>query len=367
MALHTFTSESVAAGHPDKVADQVSDAMVDAALAADPKARVAVETLVTENRMVLAGEVTAAVKLDYTAVARSVVASLGYTDERFRFTDRSPVSVFVHEQSPDIAVGVDDGGAGDQGMMFGYACRETDELMPCPIAIAHVLTRGMDDARIDGTMPFLRPDGKSQVTVEYDGDLPVSVPVAVFAVPHDPAIDPTEVRAMLVKHVLAPLLARYGLNGMPKVIVNGTGKWEIGGPASDTGVTGRKIIVDTYGGYIPHGGGAFSGKDPTKVDRSGAYAARFIAKNVVAAKLADRCMVRLAYAIGQKDPVDVGIETFGTARKSETTIQSFATGLIPLSVGGIIRSLGLRRPIYRESARYGHFGRDGFPWERVVQ
>lgn len=364
-----FTSESVASGHPDKICDQISDAIVDAALAIDPKARVAVETLVTTNRVVLAGEVTCPKPLPYAKIARGVIKDLGYTDGIYDFSYRSPVSVYIHEQSPDIAVGVDSGGAGDQGMMFGYACSETPERMPLPIILAHRLVERLDEARERSILPFLRPDGKSEVKVAYNNGRPVGVERVVIAVPHDPKIDTKEVKRQIIKWVITPVLKRYGYQTPREkhIVINGTGKWEIGGPASDTGVTGRKIIVDTYGAYARHGGGCFSGKDPTKVDRSAAYACRYIAKNIVAAGLADRCELRVAYVIGFREPIAQSVECFGTERKSAAVIDAFAWGLLDLSVPGILKGLQLRRPMYRETARYGHFGRDGFPWERVVQ
>jgi S-adenosylmethionine synthetase len=363
----SFTSESVASGHPDKICDQISDAIVDSALSVDPKARVAVETLVTTERIVLAGEVTCTKKLAYEQIARDVIRSLGYTKDEFHFSHKSPISVYVHEQSPDIAVGVDDGGAGDQGMMFGYATRETPEYMPMPLMLAHRLVEAMDEARESQTLPYLRPDGKSEVKVLYENDVPVAVERVVIAVPHDPSVARDTLTDALYASVVAPVLKRYHLAPPKKkaLVVNGTGKWEIGGPASDTGVTGRKIIVDTYGAFARHGGGAFSGKDPTKVDRSGAYAARFLAKNIVAAGLASRAEVRVAYVIGQREPLAREIETFGTATASQRAIESFAWNLLDLSVPGILAGLDLRRPIYRESARYGHFGRSSFPWERI--
>ncbi len=365
-----FTSESVASGHPDKICDQISDAVLDAALARDPMSRVAVETLVTVNRVVMAGEVTCPASLAYENIAQNVIRSLGYTKKIYNFTDSSPISVYIHQQSPDIAAGVDDGGAGDQGMMFGYATRETKEYMPIPIILAHRLVQRMDEAREKKILPFLRPDGKSEVKVCYENGKPVSVEHVVIAVPHEPGVTNEELTAKLITKVITPVLSAYHYKTpvRPRIIVNGSrGRWEIGGPASDTGVTGRKIIVDTYGAFARHGGGAFSGKDPTKVDRSGAYACRFVAKNIVAAGLADRAEVRVAYAIGQREPIDREIETFGTERKKRSVIEDFAWNLLDMSVSGILKRLNLRRPIYRETARYGHFGRDGFPWEAVLQ
>lgn len=366
--LNLFTSESVASGHPDKICDQISDAVVDAAITRDPNARVAVETLVTANHIIMAGEVTCKNKIPYETLARQTVRELAYIGNKYQFSDKSPVTIYIHEQSPDIAGGVDTGGAGDQGMMYGYAVRETPQLMPLPIMLAHGLVRNLDQARTGGLIPKLRPDGKSQVTVEYDGLKPVRLARIVMAVPHEPDLTHAELRENLITKIIKPQVAFYGLR-MPRktdIIINGVkGRWTKNGPAADTGVTGRKIIVDTYGSSGRHGGGAFSGKDPTKVDRSAAYAARFIAKNVVAAKLADRCEVRLAYVIGHQDPVARGIETFGTSHNSPKQIESFAWKLLDLSVGGIIRGLDLRQPIYRSTACYGHFGRAEFPWERI--
>lgn len=367
MVTH-FTSESVAAGHPDKICDQISDAIVDAALTIDPKSRVAVETLVTVNRIVLAGEVTCPKPIPYAAIARNIVKSLGYTDGIYNFSHISPVSVYIHQQSPDIAQGVNTGGAGDQGMMFGYACNETPERMPLPIILAHRLVERMDDMREKKIMPFLRPDGKSEVKVTYHNSTPMAVERVVLAVPHDPNISNAKIKRKLIQWVIEPILNAYRLKTPDSsfIVINGTGRWEIGGPASDTGVTGRKIIVDTYGSFARHGGGCFSGKDPTKVDRSAAYACRYIANNIVANRLANRCEVRVAYVIGQREPIAKNIETFGTEKKPTKTIEDYAWKLLDFSVPGILEGLNLRRPIYRETARYGHFGRDGFPWERVV-
>ncbi len=365
---YTFTSESVAAGHPDKICDQISDSVVDAALAVYSKSRVAVETLVTVNQIVMAGEVTCPKKLPYESIARQMVKSLGYTNGIYNFSYHSPISVYIHEQSPDIAVGVDSGGAGDQGMMFGFATEETKSLMPLPIMLAHELVAAMDKARETNKLPFLRPDGKSEVKVRYEENKPVAVEEIVLAVPHDPLVNTNEVKFELMKQVIVPVMEEFK-SKMPnskQIIVNGTGKWDNGGPASDTGVTGRKIIVDTYGSMGRHGGGCFSGKDPTKVDRSGAYAARFIAKNIVAAGLATRCEVRVAYVIGQREPLDRVIDCFGTEKKSLKIIGDFAWGLLDLSVPGIIEGLKLRRPIYTKTAAYGHFGRNIFPWEKIV-
>lgn len=367
MSKYTFTSESVCAGHPDKVCDQVSDAIVDAVLTKDPTGRVAVETMAAFNRLVLAGEVTFNGKVDFEKIAREQIKRLGYNNPKFNFSDKSPIHLYIHEQSPEIAQGVDDRGAGDQGMMFGYACTETKELMPLPIMLAHMLTKRIDEVRENGVMKYLRPDGKSQVTVEYEDGKPLRVTHVVLAVPHDEKMTLQEVRDGLYKNVVMFVLKKYGYSvEMDNLIVNGTGVWHNGGPASDCGVTGRKIVVDGYGGYAKVGGGAFSGKDPTKVDRSGAYAARFIAKNIVAQKLADRCEVRLAYFIGARQPLMQEVETFGTGKKSNKVINDFANSILDTSVSGIIKGLKLQRPIYLPTAAYGHFGRSEFPWEKIV-
>jgi len=366
MTHSTFTSESVCSGHPDKICDQISDAILDAALSADKYSRVAVETLVTKNYVAMAGEVTTKAKLDYKKIASSVIAKLGYTDPILKFTDKSPIVAKIHTQSTEIAAGVDEMGAGDQGMMFGYACKESPELMPLPIAISHKLAEKIDAVRMSKKIPYLRPDGKTQATILYEDGKVKAVETLVLAVPHSEKVDLATVKSDLMKYVVAPILGGYGLTIDEKqVIVNGTGIWHIGGPASDTGVTGRKIVVDTYGGMARVGGGAFSGKDPTKVDRSGAYAARYIAKNIVAAGLADRCEVRLAYFIGAQKPLMQEVETFGTEKKSQKVIQDFMLKLIDTSVQGIIAKLNLRRPLYYKTASYGHFGRDQFPWEKI--
>lgn len=366
--ISNFTSESVAAGHPDKICDQISDAIVDAALTVDPKSRVAVETLVTQNRVVLAGEVTCPKYLNYQSIARSVIKDLGYTNKAWGFWHRSPISVYIHQQSADISQGVDDGGAGDQGMMFGYATDETKEYLPLPIVLSHKIVQALDQAREQKTIPYLRPDGKAEVRIDYRNGQPYKINTVVIAVPHDPKISNRQLKSDLKQHLLTSLFSNYKLlTTNYTLIVNGTGKWEIGGPASDTGVTGRKIIVDTYGAFARHGGGCFSGKDPTKVDRSGAYATRYLAKNIVANKLAAQCEVRVAYVIGQVEPIAIDIDTFGTEKKSKRAIKSFALNLLDLRVSSILKKLNLRRPIYRQTAAYGHFGRDQFPWEKINQ
>ena len=362
----TFTSESVCAGHPDKICDQVSDAILDEALKGDKYSRVAVETMVTRNFLAMAGEITTKVKLNYKKTAQKVIRNLGYTIPKLNFSDKSEIIVKIHTQSPEIAVGVDNLGAGDQGMMFGYACNETKELMPLPIMLAHRLAMGIDGLRETKRLPYLRPDGKTQVTVGYEKNIPKTIENIVLAVPHSEKIELSQVKEDLFNKLVTPILREYGYKlKRDQLIVNGTGVWHIGGPSSDTGVTGRKIIVDTYGGMARHGGGAFSGKDPTKVDRSAAYAARYLAKNIVANKLADRCEVRLAYFIGAKKPVMQEAETFGTEKKSVKIINSFADKLLDTSLKGIIAGLDLRRPIYFKTASYGHFGRNFFPWEKI--
>jgi S-adenosylmethionine synthetase len=362
-----FTSESVCSGHPDKICDRISDSILDAVLAVDPKGRVAVETLVTTDTIIIAGEVTARTKVDYEKVAREQVKKLGYTKANAGFSYRSDVQALIHSQSQEIAEGVDNEGAGDQGMMFGYACTETENYMPLPIAVAHRLAEKIDAVREKKIIPYLRPDGKTQVGITYEKGKVVGVDSLVVAVPHAEDVGLEEVSDTLYKKVIAPVLDSFKLSfPQKKVIINGTGVWHKGGPASDTGVTGRKIVVDTYGGYARVGGGAFSGKDPTKVDRSGAYAARFIAKNIVASKLADRAEVRLSYSIGLREPLMQEIETFGTAHVKDSFINDFAATLIDTSVRGIIERLDLRRPIYAATSAYGHFGRDEFPWEEIV-
>ncbi|MFA5137187.1 MAG: methionine adenosyltransferase [Patescibacteria group bacterium] len=368
MRYSSFTSESVCSGHPDKICDQISDGILDSALTQDKYSRVAVETLVTENFVTLAGEVTVKGKMDYKKIAKNVIRDLGYTDKKLRFIYESPIIIKIHTQSPEIARGVDMQGAGDQGMMFGYACCDSPSFMPLPIILAHELAQKIDEMRVNDTLPYLRPDGKTQVSVGYENGTPKSIEQVVLAVPHQEYIKLDQVRHDLYREVVCPVLQKYGFKAKEKdLIVNGTGVWYIGGPASDTGVTGRKIIVDTYGGMARVGGGAFSGKDPTKVDRSGAYAARFLAKNIVASGLAKRCEVRLAYYIGAKKPVMQEIETYGTEKKSYKVIKSYMNKILDTSVKGILETLDLRRPIYQKTASYGHFGRDGFPWEEILQ
>jgi len=369
MSYQLFTSESVAAGHPDKVADAISDAILDAVIAKDPTARTGLETIVGANRVGLFGEIKTTAKVDFEDITRKTIARLGYTNEDWNFSDKSPVGVYIHQQSPEIAMGVDNDGAGDQGMMFGYACNETPELMPLPITLAHKLTRKLDELRESGALKFLRPDGKSQVTVAYDKDgKPKSIEKVVMAVAHDEATADDEVRKTVKAKIIDVVLDEYGYTvDESQVVINGTGTWHIPGPDTDAGLTGRKIVVDTYGGYARVGGGAFSGKDPSKVDRSGAYAARYIAKNVVAAGLADRCEVALAYVIGRPEPQMKAFETFGTGKKSPKEIQKFIDGLLDTSVQGIVKGLDLLRPIYSETTAYGHFGKETLPWEQIAK
>lgn len=363
-----FASESVCAGHPDKVADAISDAIVDAVLAQDPHGRTAVETLVAHERIVLAGEINTTAVVDAEAIARAEIKRLGYTHQEWGFSDQSPIENYLHQQSPEISVGVDDFGAGDQGLMFGYASSQTPELLPTPIVLAHALTRALDSAREDGTLPHLRPDGKAQVVVRYEDGVPVAVEHVTIAVPHDEKISLQRIREDVYREIIVPVLGRYEYSIAQKdIVVNGTGVWFTPGPASDSGLTGRKIVVDGYGGYARVGGGAFSGKDPSKVDRSGAYAARYIAKNIVAAGLADEVEVALAYYIGAKAPVNFTIDTFGTGKRSQEAIEKFAHKLLVPSVKNIIEHLDLRRPIYSQTAAYGHFGKPDLPWEQIVQ
>ena len=368
-----FTSESVSEGHPDKVADQVSDAILDAIFSQDPHARVACETLVTTNLCVLAGEITTHAVVDYGGIARETIRRIGYNDPAMGFdADNCAVMSAIHKQSPDIAQGVNEGeglfldqGAGDQGLMFGYACSETPQLMPLPIYLAHRLVERQSELRKDGRLPWLRPDAKSQVTVRYVDGRPVHVDTVVLSTQHHPEISHGQLSEAVIEEIIKPVIPREMINGDIKYLVNPTGRFVIGGPHGDTGLTGRKIIVDTYGGAAPHGGGAFSGKDPSKVDRSAAYAARYVAKNIVAAGLASRCQVQVAYAIGVAKPVSLMVETFGTAKVAEHRIEELVRQHFDLRPKGIIQSLDLLRPIYAKTAAYGHFGRDEpeFTWE----
>lgn len=367
---HLFTSESVSEGHPDKVCDQISDAMLDAILKEDPMARVACECFVTTGFVLVGGEITTNTYVDIQEIVRETVREIGYTKPAYRFdADSCGVASHVHRQSSDIAMGVDRDGAGDQGMMFGYATNETATLMPMPIMFAHNLVKRLSDIRKKEPvlMPYLRPDAKSQVTIEYDGRKPVRVDTVVISTQHDPDVEQEQIREDVIEHVIRHTIPESMFNGKVTIHVNPTGRFEIGGPHGDSGLTGRKIIVDTYGGRAPHGGGAFSGKDPSKVDRSAAYAARHLAKNIVASGLADECTIQLSYAIGVAEPVSINVNTHGTVKSgvNDHAIERFIAKNIDLTPKGIIERLQLRRPIYKETAAYGHFGRDGFSWEQL--
>ncbi|MEG6574235.1 methionine adenosyltransferase [Caldibacillus debilis] len=385
MGRRLFTSESVTEGHPDKICDQISDAILDAIIAEDPDARVAVETSITTGLVFVAGEISTSSYVDIPKIVRDTVREIGYTRAKFGFdADTCGIITSIDEQSPDIAMGVDRAlearegkmtdeeieaiGAGDQGLMFGFACNETEELMPLPISLAHRLSRRLSVVRKTGILPYLRPDGKTQVTVEYDAEgKPVRIDTIVISAQHHPEVSQEQIKRDLMEHVVRAVVPEQMLDGETKYFINPTGRFVIGGPQGDAGLTGRKIIVDTYGGYARHGGGAFSGKDPTKVDRSGAYAARYVAKNIVASGLADKCEVQLAYAIGVARPVSISVDTFGTGKVSEEVLEELVRRNFDLRPAGIIRMLDLRRPIYKQTAAYGHFGRTDLdlPWERV--
>ena len=377
-----FTSESVTEGHPDKICDQISDAILDSLLSQDPMSRVACETCTTTGMIMVMGEITTKGYVDIPTIVRNTVREIGYDRAKYGFDcDTCAVLNSIHEQSGDIAMGVDkaleaksgdmkddfDTGAGDQGMVFGYACDETPELMPLPISLAHSLAKKLTAVRKNGTLPYLRPDGKTQVTIEYHDDVPVRVDAIVISSQHDPEVVLSTIREDIIREVIRPIIPAQYLDENTKIYVNPTGRFVIGGPAGDTGLTGRKIIVDTYGGYSRHGGGAFSGKDPTKVDRSAAYAARYVAKNIVAAGLAKKCEVQIAYAIGVARPVSVLVDTFGTGTLPDEKIAALAEGLVDLRPAAIIHRFDLRRPIYRKTAAYGHMGREDLkaPWENL--
>ncbi|MBN2908003.1 methionine adenosyltransferase [Polycladomyces sp. WAk] len=379
-----FTSESVTAGHPDKICDQISDAVLDAILAKDPNARVACETSVTTGLVLVSGEISTTCYVDIPKIVRETIKEIGYTRAKYGFdAETCAVLTSIDEQSPDIAAGVNEAlekregqmteeeieaiGAGDQGLMFGFATNETPELMPLPISLAHKLARRLHEVRVNGTLPYLRPDGKTQVTVEYEDDKPVRIDTIVVSTQHSEEVTLEQIKKDVHQHVILPVVPQEMLDDKTKYFINPTGRFVIGGPLGDAGLTGRKIIVDTYGGYARHGGGAFSGKDPTKVDRSGAYAARYVAKNIVAAGLADKCEVQLAYAIGVAKPVSIRVDTFGTGRVDESVLVDLVRKHFDLRPAGIIRQLDLRRPIYKQTAAYGHFGRNDLdlPWERT--
>ena len=370
-----FTSESVSSGHPDKLADQISDGVLDALLAQDPLSRVACETMVTTGIAIVAGEITTKAIIDYPTVVRDVIRDVGYIDDHHGIcADTCAVMVCIDKQSPDIAMGVNEDaakgkeiGAGDQGLMFGYACNDTPELMPLPISLSHHILNRLTEARKKGEVNWLRPDAKSQVTIEYDGNKPIRIDTVVVSTQHSPDVTNEAIREFIIEKIVKPLLPKELVTGQIKYHINPTGRFVVGGPHGDCGLTGRKIIVDTYGGWGRHGGGAFSGKDPTKVDRSAAYMARHVAKNIVAAKLADRCEVQLAYAIGVTEPVSIHVDTEGTGKISDEKICAIVKEAFPLSPGGIIKYLDLRRPIYRKTAAGGHFGRTEpeFTWEKT--
>ncbi len=363
----SFTSESVSEGHPDKVADQISDAILDAYLAKDPDAKVACECLITTGQLIIAGEITSAATVEPISIAQEVIRNIGYTDPSFGFDyARASYLNLLHQQSPEINQSVSDGGAGDQGLMFGYACNETKELMPLPILLSHQLMERQARLRKNGTIPWLLPDAKSQVTIRYENDRPVKVERIVLSTQHKANVSQATIREEVIRQLIIPVLNEHFPSALPDCLINPSGSFTIGGPHGDTGLTGRKIIVDTYGGSCPHGGGAFSGKDPSKVDRSAAYMARYVAKNLVAADLAEKCTVQLSYAIGVAKPTSVYVNTHGTGRRTDDELISWVNEHFDLTPNGIIQTLQLKRPIYQPTAAYGHFGKPGLPWEQII-
>lgn len=366
MNNYLFTSESVSEGHPDKLADQISDAILDSYLELDPNAKVACECLITTGQLVIAGEISSTAHVDVVAVARDVIRQIGYDDPAVGFDYATAAYInLLHEQSPEINNSVSDGGAGDQGLMFGYACKETKELMPLPITLSHQLMKQLTEMRKSGQYNWIRPDAKCQVTVTYKNDIPIGIETIVLSTQHIEEISQDEIKRILKSELILPLIHQYFDDSNPKILINPSGSFTIGGPHGDTGLTGRKIIVDTYGGSCPHGGGAFSGKDPSKVDRSAAYAARYVAKHIVASGLADRCTVQISYAIGIAEPTSIYVNTHGTGSLSDEIIAGNISIIFDLRPEGIISTLDLKRPIYKETAAYGHFGRTQFPWENL--
>ncbi len=364
--IHQFTSESVSAGHPDKIADQISDAILDAYLAQDPQSKVAIECLITTQKLLIAGEVTSSAKVNAVNIAEKVLDQIGYNDLKVGFDWKTAaIEQVIHQQSPQIYQSVVQGGAGDQGIMFGHACSETPEFMPLAISLSHQIVRKLHELRTSGALPWLRPDSKSQVTISYEGDKPISVDAVVVSAQHDESVTQAEIRRAIIELVLEPLLEPWLQVKKPEYLINPSGIFVLGGPHSDTGLTGRKIVVDTYGGSCPHGGGAFSGKDPSKVDRSAAYAARYIAKHLVASGLLTKCTVQLSYAIGVSEPTSVYIDSFGTHQVDLRLIEQCVKDVFPVTPNSIIEELGLKRPIYFPTASYGHFGNENFPWEQL--
>ncbi len=364
--IHQFTSESVSAGHPDKIADQISDAILDAYLAQDPQSKVAIECLITTQKLLIAGEVTSSAKVNAVNIAEKVLDQIGYNDLKVGFDWKTAaIEQVIHQQSPQIYQSVVHGGAGDQGIMFGHACSETPELMPLAISLSHQIVRKLHELRTSGALPWLRPDAKSQVTISYEADKPISVDTVVVSAQHDESVAQADIRRAIIELVLEPLLEPWLQVKQPEYLINPSGIFVLGGPHSDTGLTGRKIVVDTYGGSCPHGGGAFSGKDPSKVDRSAAYAARYIAKHLVASGLLSKCTVQLSYAIGVSEPTSVYIDSFGTHQVDLRLIEQCVRDVFPVTPNSIIEELGLKRPIYFPTASYGHFGNENFPWEQL--